>query len=95
MVTKVRLETHSGGNIMTDMERLNTIYTDAIKKYNRLRTIMRDYAKRNYGGVDVINIVLDNDVIYGCGSIGNKPFKFTLEDVYNDVNKLFEDFIGG
>ena len=80
---------------MTDMERLNTIYTDAIKKYNRLRTIMRDYAELTYKNVDTFDIVLEDGVIYGYCNTRDGSFKFTLEDVYNEVNKTFEDFIGG
>lgn len=79
---------------MTDMEKLNTTYTDVIEKYNRLRAIMLNYAKRMYGNIDTFDIVLDNG-IYGCGSTStDRSFKFTLEDVYKDTTKTVEGLMG-
>ena len=73
---------------MTDMEKLNTTYTDVIEKYNRLRAIMFNYAERMY------DIVLGNG-IYGCGSTSTgRSFKFTLEDVYKDTTKTVEGLMG-
>lgn len=79
---------------MTDMEKLNTTYTDVIEKYNRLRAIMLNYAERMYGNIDTFDIVLDNG-IYGCGSTSTgRSFKFTLEDVYKDTTKTVEGLMG-
>lgn len=79
---------------MTDMEKLNTTYTDVIEKYNRLRAIMLDYAERMYGNIDTFDIVLDNG-IYGCGSTSTgRSFKFILEDVYKDTTKTVEGLMG-